>query len=124
MPRTTRQPAQRPDKALYADFLAALTRLRDHGEPVTVHDVTISWPKQQPNYYALRVESQRTVRCPWTGELSYAHGLGGGSVLNIKRVATMLAFAVQAERDLRARLLSAARPAILAGSCTREKEVA
>lgn len=118
------QPARKPDSVLYVDFMAALLRLRDHGETVTIHDVTISWPKQQRSPDALRIESRRTVRCPWTGELTWAHGVSGGSIRNIKRVATMLAFEIGADRELRARLLSAARPGILANSRTHEKDVA
>lgn len=125
MPRpTTRQPAPKPDKALYSDFLAALIRVRDLGETVTVHDVTISWPKQQPSSYAVRVESRRTVRCPWTGELSWAYGVGGGSILNIKRTATALAFALEADRALRARLLAEGKPGILANPDTRAQAAA
>lgn len=121
---TARQSAPKPDKVLYADFLAALIRVRDHGETVTVHDVTISWPKQQPSSYAVRVERRRTVRCPWTGELSWAHGVGGGSILNIKRTATALAFELEADRALRARLLAEAKPGILTGAVTHIPEAA
>lgn len=111
----------KPDKSLYADFLKALIRVRDHGDTVIVHDVTISWPKQQPSSYAVRIERRRTVRCPWTGELSWAYGVGGGSILNIKRTATALAFELEADRALRARLLAEGKPGILANSATHEK---
>ncbi|TXN67825.1 hypothetical protein, partial [Methylobacterium sp. WL6] len=64
MPRTAakRQSAPKPDPALYADILAALTRVRDLGETVTVHGMTISWPKQQPSSYARRRRQTRTLR--------------------------------------------------------------
>ena len=116
----TTQPKPKPDPALYADFLSALRRVTEHGETVTVHGVTICWPKRQPSYYALRINAPRTVRDPWTGALSYIVGQSGGDALRPKRVATMLAFQMAADRTLRARLLAEAKPGILGGAVTYE----
>lgn len=108
----------KPDKSLYADFLAALTRVIERGETVTVHGVTIAWPKKQPAYYGLAIDIPRTVRCRWTGELSYSVGRRGGDATRPKHVATSLAFDIAADRELRARLLAEAQPGILYGTVT------
>ncbi|MCJ2016884.1 hypothetical protein MKK84_05485 [Methylobacterium sp. E-065] len=117
---TQRAPAPKPDKALYADFIAALTRVIEHGETVSLHGYTISWPKTQPNYWCLHVDAPRTVRDPWTGALHVIVGQQGGSALYPKRVAANLAFEVMHDRASVARMLAEARPGILAGSVTHE----
>jgi hypothetical protein len=126
MPRrpTVRQTAPKPDNALYADFLAALTRVIEHGETVSLHGHTISWPKERGNHWCLHVEAPRTVRDPWTGALHTIVGSQGGSALYPKRVAANLAFQVMHDRELRARLLAEAKPGILAGAITHIPEAA
>ena len=108
----------KPDPVLYADFLAALTRVIEHGETVTVHGHTISWPKQQPNYYALHVDAPRTVRDPWTGALHTIIGQQGGSACCAKKAAASLAFQVMHDRESVARMLADAKPGILNGTVT------
>ncbi len=119
-----RQPAPKPDPVLYADFLAAMIRVIEHGETVSLHGYTISWPKKQPHYYALDVRAPRTVRDPWTGALSVIVGFQGGSALYPKRMATSLAFELMADRASVARMLAEAKPGILAGSVTHIPEAA
>jgi hypothetical protein len=121
---TVRQPKPKPDPALYADFLAALTRVIEHGETVTVHGHTISWPKQQPNYYALHVDAPRTVRDPWTGALHTIIGQQGGSARCAKKAAASLAFQVMHDRESVARMLAEAKPGILSGSVTHIQQAA
>ncbi|WP_157914271.1 hypothetical protein [Methylorubrum populi] len=108
----------KPDPVLYADFLAALTRVIEHGETVTVHGHTISWPKQQPNYYALHVDAPRTVRDPWTGALHTIIGQQGGSACCAKKAAASLAFQLMHDRESVARMLADAKPGILNGTVT------
>lgn len=117
-----RIPAPKPDKALYTDFIAALTRVIERGETVSLHGYTISWPKTQPNYYALHVEAPRTVRDPWTGALHTIIGSQGGSARCAKKAATNLAFELMHDRELRARLLAEAKPGILANTVTHVPE--
>ena len=113
MIRKSTQP--KVDPALYADFLAAITSALG-GVTATAHGCTISAPSK----YALRIESRRTVRDPWTGELSYAVGLSGGDAQRPKFMATQLAFQVSADRALRAEMLAAAKSGILSGAVTHE----
>lgn len=125
MPRpTVRQPAPKPDKTLYADFLAAMVRVIEHGETVSLHGYTIRWPKTQPNYFALHVEAPRTLRDPWTGALSVVVGSQGGSARCAKKAAANLAFDLMADRASVARMLAEAKPGILNGSVTHLPEAA
>ena len=107
-------------KALVKEFVAALTRLRETGEPFTLYGITVEWPQVAHNRSALRVHTRRTTLCSWTGDLHYAVGVGGGSIDRIKYMANSLAFQVEYDRDLRARLLAEAKPGILSGTATHE----
>lgn len=119
-----RQPAPKPDPVLYADFLAAMVRVIERGETASLHGYTISWPKTQPNYYALHVDAPRTVRDPWTGALHVIVGQQGGSALYPKRVAANLAFELMADRASVTQMIAEAKPGILAGSVTHVPEAA
>lgn len=121
---TVRLPKPKPDPALYADFLAALMRVIEHGETVTVHGHTIAWPKQQPNYYALHVDAPRTVRDPWTGALHTIIGQQGGSARCAKKAAASLAFQVMHDRESVARMLAEAQPGILSDTVTHVSQAA
>ncbi|MCP2083970.1 UNVERIFIED_ORG: hypothetical protein J2W74_005235 [Methylorubrum zatmanii] len=110
----------KPDPALYADFLAALTRVIERGEIVSLHGFTISWPKLQPSSYALHIEAPHTVRDRWTGALRTIVGSQGGSALHPKKMAANLAFQVMRDRESVARMLAEAKPGILSGTVTHE----
>jgi len=121
---TPRQAKPKPDAALYADFLAAMIRVIEHGETVTVHGYTVSWPKAQPNYFALHVDAPRTVRDIWTGELRTIVGSQGGSARCAKKAAANFAFQVMDDRASVTRMLAEAKPGILSGSVTHIAEAA